>query len=146
MVYGTYIPYDQSKISHSTLKRIGSIIFASMIFLIEEIRNVFLFYKECQLIKSIRKKSDHFANLSVGEKNAVREFYNAKLCQLDRAQKLICRESSIQVVLQLTLIVYQVNFQKITIHQLFSSPRLSSLKYLVRAVPCNNVSIQYSRS
>ena len=84
--------------------------FASFIFLIEEVQNVFLFYKDCKLIQSLRKKYDRFENMSVDEKNAVRDFYDAKICQLDRAQKLICRESSIQVVLQLTLIVYQANF------------------------------------
>ena len=109
MVYGTEIRYDQSKKSFSTLKRIASIVFASFIFLIEEVQSVILFYKNCQLIKSLRKKYDRFGNLSVDEKNTVLEFYDAKIRQLDRAQKLICRESSIQVVLQLTLIVYQEN-------------------------------------
>ena len=88
-----------------------SILFASFIFLIEEVQNIFLFYKDCKLILSLRKKHDRFSNLSVAEKKAVRVYFNAKVRQLDRAQKLICRESSIQVVLQLTLIVYQANFQ-----------------------------------
>ena len=94
------------------LKRIMSIVFASFIFLAEEVQNVFLFYKDCRIIQCLRKKHDRFSYLSLGEKNAVRVFFNAKVCQLDRAQKLICRESSIQVVLQLTLIVFQANLNK----------------------------------
>ena len=89
-----------------------SIVFASFIFLTEEIQNVFLFYKDCRHIQCLRKKQNLFSNLSLSEKNAVREFFNAKVCQLERAQKLICRESSIQVVLQLTLILYQANLKK----------------------------------
>ena len=88
-----------------------SIIFASFIFLIEEVQNVFFFYKDCKLIQSLRKKHDRFSDLSIDEKNEVQDYFNARVRQLDRAQKLICRESSIQVVLQLTLIVYQANFQ-----------------------------------
>ena len=89
-----------------------SILFASFIFLLEEVRNVFLFYKECKLIQSLRKKHDRFLNLSLDEKNAVRDYFNARIRQLDGAQKLICRESSIQVVLQLTLILYQAIYQE----------------------------------
>ena len=88
-----------------------SILFASFLFLIEEVQNIFLFYKDCKLIQAHRKKHDRFSNMSVEEKKDVRDYFNAKVRQLDRAQKLICRESSIQVVLQLTLIVYQANFQ-----------------------------------
>ena len=115
-MYGTDIQYDWSEKLISSkyftaLKRIISIIFASFIFLVEEIQNVFLFYKDCKLIQTLRKKYDRFSKLSIDEKNAVRVYFNAKVRQLDRAQKLICRESSIQVVLQLTLIVYQANFQ-----------------------------------
>ena len=39
-----------------------------------------------------------------------KNFYNAKIRQLDKAQKLICREATIQVVLQLSLMLYQENF------------------------------------
>ena len=92
------------------LQRILSIVFASLIFLIEEIKNVFRYYKECRVIQSLRKKHDRFQNLSSEEKEDVRLYFNAKICQLDGAQKLICRESSIQVILQLTLIAYQENF------------------------------------
>ena len=89
-----------------------SILFASFIFLLEEIQNVFIFYKECKLIQSLRRKHDRFLNLSLDEKNAVRYYFNARIQQLDGAQRLICRESSIQVVLQLTLILYQAIYQE----------------------------------
>ena len=49
-------------------------------------------------------------DLSLDQKNAVGTFFNVKVRRLDEAQKLICRESSIQVVLQFTLIFYQANF------------------------------------
>ena len=118
MVYGTEIHFERcgkfvSEKSFSVQEKITSIILASFLFLIEEVQNVFLFYKDCEVIQSLRKKYDRFENLSIDEKNKVQDFYNAKIRQVDRAQKLICRESSIQVVLQLTLIVYQANFQEI---------------------------------
>ena len=80
-------------------------------FLIEEVQNVFSFYKECRFIQSLRKKHDNYKKLSSNDKKEVRLFFDAKIRQLDGVQKLICRESSIQVVLQLTLISYQENFQ-----------------------------------
>ena len=89
-----------------------SVLFASFIFLIEEVKNVYLFYKECKLIRALRKKHDRFFTLSLDEKKAVRDFFNARIRQLDGAQRLICRESSIQVVLQLTLILYQAHYQE----------------------------------
>ena len=92
-----------------------SIIFASFVFLIEEVQNVFLMYKESKLILSLREKNDRFLTLSLDEKNAVRDYFNARIRQLDGAQRLICRESSIQVVLQLTLILYQANCQEISV-------------------------------
>ena len=101
-----------SKKSFRALKRIVSILLASFIFLIEEVQNVFLFYKDCKLIHSLRKKHERFCDLSLDEKNSVRAFFNVKVRQLDKAQKLICRESSIQVVLQLALILYQANYQE----------------------------------
>ena len=76
-------------------------------FLIEEVQNVFRFYKHCEKIQSLRKKHEKFAELSVDEKNEVKTFFNAKTQKMDRAQKIMCRETSIQVVLQLTLILYQ---------------------------------------
>ena len=89
-----------------------SILFASFVFLIEEVQNVFLMYKESKLILSLREKNDRFLTLSLDEKNAVRDYFNARIRQLDGAQRIICRESSIQVVLQLTLILYQANYQE----------------------------------
>ena len=69
-------------------------------------------YKESKLILSLREKNDRFLTLSLDEKNAVRDYFNARIRQLDGAQRIICRESSIQVVLQLTLILYQANYQE----------------------------------
>ena len=92
------------------IEKILSIVFASIIFLTEEIQNVFRYYKECRIIQFLRKKHDRFEKLSSDEREEVRLYFNAKICQLDGAQKLICRESSIQIVLQLTLIAYQENF------------------------------------
>ena len=89
-----------------------SVLFASFIFLIEEVKNVYLFYKGGKAIQALRKKHDQFLTLSLDEKKEVRDFYNARIRQLDGAQRLICRESSIQVVLQLTLILYQANYQE----------------------------------
>ena len=89
-----------------------SILFASLILLIEELKNILLFYKESKLNRSLRQKHGRFLNLSFDEKNAVRDFFNARIRQLDGAQRVICRESSIQVVLQLTLILYQANHQE----------------------------------
>ena len=114
-VYGDEIRYEWSQKlgsnkSLSVLKRIMSILFSSFIFLIEEVQNVFIFYKDCKLIQSLRKEHDRFMNLSLHQKTAVRTFFNVKVRRLDDAQKLICRESSIQVVLQFTLILYQANF------------------------------------
>ena len=115
MVYGANIRYEWSENFGSNkllsvLKRVMSILFSNLLFMIEEVQNVFLFYKNCKLIQTLRKQKDRFCNLSLQEKNAVRAFFNDKVRQLDKAQKLICRESSIQVVLQFTLIVYQANF------------------------------------
>lgn len=87
--------------------RISAIIFSPLMFLIEEVQNVFRFYKHCEKIKSLRKKHEKFGELSVDEKNEVKTFFNAKTQKMDRAQKIMCRETSIQVVLQLTLILYQ---------------------------------------
>ena len=89
-----------------------SVLFASFIFLIEEVKNVYLFYKGGKVIQALRKKHDRFVTLSLDEKKAVRDFFNSRIRQLDGAQRLICRESSIQVVLQLTLILYQANYQE----------------------------------
>ena len=95
-----------------------TIVFASLLLLIEEVQNVFIHYKECKLIQSLSKKRESYEKLSPEEKKEVRLFYEAKVRQLDGAQKLICRESSIQVALQLTLILYQEIFKEyLTLNQ-----------------------------
>ena len=55
----------------------------------------------------LSKKQNVYNDLSSEEKEKVKKFYNAKIRQLDKSQKLICREASVQVVLQLTLLLYQ---------------------------------------
>ena len=100
-----------SKRSFSRIARILAIVFSPFMFMIEELQNVFRFYKHCEKIQSLRKKHEKFGELCLDEKNQVKTFFNAKAKGLDRAQKIMCREASIQVVLQLTLILYQANFQ-----------------------------------
>ena len=95
------------------LKKILSVLFASFIFLIEEFQDVFRFYKDSKSIQSLRAKYDRYKDLSLEEKNEVQFFYNSKIRSLDKSQKLISRESSIQVVLQLTLVSYQAYFRNI---------------------------------
>ena len=53
-----------------------SVLFASFIFLIEEVKNVYLFYKGGKAIQALRKKHDQFLTLSLDEKKEVRDFYN----------------------------------------------------------------------
>ena len=77
--------------------------------MVEEIEHIYHYYKNCNKIQRLSERTKRFSDLSTLEKTEVRCFYDAKIRQLDGAQKLICRESSIQVVLQLTLIVYQAN-------------------------------------
>ena len=77
--------------------------------MVEEIKHIYHYYKNCNKIQRLSERKERFSDLSTLEKTEVRCFYDAKMRQLDGAQKLICRESSIQVVLQLTLIVYQAN-------------------------------------
>ena len=79
--------------------------------MIEEVQNIFRFYKHSEKIQSLKNKNEKFGDLCLDQKNDVKTFFNAKVRKLDRAQKIMCRESSIQVVLQLTLILYQVNYQ-----------------------------------
>ena len=88
-------------------------LFASFIFLIEEVQDVFRFYKDSKSIESLRANHDRFDDLSLEEKNEVQFFYNAKMRSLDKSKKLISRESSIQVVLQLTLVSYQAYFRNV---------------------------------
>ena len=119
-LYGSGIRYDKSRIHRlgnvlNRLKNIISIIAASVIFLVEEMLNVFIFYKECKKIHQIAKKQSIFKNLSLEDKKRVENFYNVKIEELDKAQKLLCRESSIQVALQLTLILYQEILVKLSL-------------------------------
>ena len=111
-LYGTGIRYDRSKKGRLgnflyCFKKIISIIFASVIFLVEEMQNVFLYYKECSKVQLLAKKQNIFKHLHLEERKQVKKFYNAKIQSLNKAQKLICREATIQVALQLTLILYQ---------------------------------------
>ena len=119
-LYGSGIRYDKSRIHRlgnvlNRLKNIISIIAASVIFLVEEMLNVFIFYKECKKIHQIAKKQNIFKNLSLEDKKRVENFYNVEIEELDKAQKLLCRESSIQVALQFTLILYQEILVKLTL-------------------------------
>ncbi len=68
--------------------------------------------KEARLFRLLEKNMITFLLYPLMKKKEVRDFYNARIRQLDGAQRLICRESSIQVVLQLTLILYQANYQE----------------------------------
>ena len=79
--------------------------------MIEEVQDVFRYYKDSKSIQLLRMKHDRYNDLSLDGKKKVRVFYDVKIKSLDKAQKLISRESSIQVALQLTLISYQENFQ-----------------------------------
>ena len=110
-MYGSGIYYDRSK-SCLSLKKVLSIIFASVLFLVEEIQNVFLFYKKCRKIRFLTQKQNIFKDLSSEEKGQVKHFYDAKIQELDKAQKLACREATIQVAFQLTLILYQEILRK----------------------------------
>ena len=58
-------------------------------------------------MRVLSEKQNVYNDLSSEEKTKVKKFYNAKIQQLDKCQKLICREASVQVVLQLTLLLYQ---------------------------------------
>lgn len=58
-------------------------------------------------MRLLSKQYYDYNALSSEEKEQVKKFYNVKIRQLDKSQKLICREASIQVVLQLTLLLYQ---------------------------------------
>ena len=63
--------------------------------------------------KEIQKLSDEqgeFRKLSPQEQGLVKEYFQAKKNQLECAQKIIARESSIQLIFQNVLIVYQELF------------------------------------
>ena len=96
----------------SVIKKGISIVLASLILIVEEIKHIYHYYKNCNKIQRLSERKERFSDLSTLEKTEVRCFYDAKIRQLDGAQRLICRESSIQVVLQLTLIVYQANLDQ----------------------------------
>ena len=93
----------------SVIKKGISIVLASLILMVEEIKHIYHYYKNCNKIQRLSERKERFSDLSTLEKTEVRCFYDAKIRQLDGAQRLICRESSIQVVLQLILILYQAN-------------------------------------
>ena len=99
---------------NNLIKKGISIVLASLILMIEEIKHIYHFYQNCNKIQRLSERKKRFSDLSGQEKTKVRCFYDAKMRQLDGAQKLICRESSIQLVLQLTLILYQKNLSKMT--------------------------------
>ena len=89
------------------LKKFFSIIFAGVLFFVEEVQNVFIFYRESKKMRLLSKQKKDYKDLSSEEKEKVKKFYDAKIRQLDKSQKLICREATVQVVLQLTLLLYQ---------------------------------------
>ena len=74
----------------------------------EEIYFTMNFFRKSQKIQRLAQKRIRFEDLVSKEQQVVYEYFESKKKQLDRSQKLICRESSIQFVLQNTLIVYQV--------------------------------------
>ena len=111
-LYGSGISYDRSKTSNLrksffVLKKFFSVIFASFLFFIEEVQSAFIFYRKSKTLRLLSEKQKCYNHLSPEEKEKVKKFYNAKIRQLDKSQKLICREASVQVVLQLTLLIYQ---------------------------------------
>ena len=134
-LYGTGLRYERSKIGRlgifvNRLKKVASILFASLIYLIEEIQNVFFFYKKSKKIGILAEKQNIFENLSSEQKEEVKKFYNAKIEELDKAQKLLCRETTIQVALQLTLILYQEILIKLSfLRKVFIKNKISNFLY-----------------
>ena len=111
-LYGSGISYDRSKTSYLVkifmfLKKFFAVIFASFLFFIEEVQSVFIFYRKSKTMRLLSDQQKDYNHLSSEEKEKVKNFYNAKIRQLDKSQKLLCREASVQVVLQLTLLIYQ---------------------------------------
>ena len=82
--------------------------FSPLIVVSEEIYFTMNFFRKSQKIQRLAQKRIRFEDLDSKEQRGVYEYFESKRKQLDRSQKLICRESSIQFVLQNTLIVYQV--------------------------------------
>ena len=58
-------------------------------------------------MRMLSKQQKYYNDLSLEERKEVKNFFDSKIRQLDKSQKIICREASIQVVLQLTLLLYQ---------------------------------------
>ena len=58
-------------------------------------------------MRLLSTEKKNYNELSLEEKEEVKKFYDAKMRQLDKSQRIICREASIQAVLQLTLLLYQ---------------------------------------
>ena len=82
--------------------------------MLEEIYVVYDFYLRGKDMQKLSKKSNLYKDLTPEEKGVVKAYFAAKRNQLAGAQKIICRESSIQLVLQNTLIVYQAFLNKNT--------------------------------
>ena len=91
-------------------RRIITILFAHILIFIEELSYIYEFFKRSEKVQDLARAGKIFKDLSDSEKSEVENYYTAKKRQLDRAQKVICRESSIQLVLQNSLIVYQERF------------------------------------
>ena len=89
-------------------RKFFTILFAHILIFIEEVFFIYEFFKQTTKLQKLDQKK--FEDLSDKEKIEVEKYFEAKKKQLDRAQKVICRESSIQVVLQNALIVYQERF------------------------------------
>ena len=73
----------------------------------EEVQNVIIFNQKSKTMRLLSEQQKDYNDLSSEEKEEVKKFYDAKIRQLNKSQKLICREATIQVVLQLTLLLYQ---------------------------------------
>ena len=109
-----------------------SIIFASFLFFIEEVQSAFIFYRKSKTMRLLSEKQNVYNDLSSEEKTKVKKFYDAKIRQLDKCQKLICREASVQVVLQLTLLLYQEILIIIPNHKALFIFRIYGLKFINR--------------
>ena len=84
------------------------VLLAPLILPIEEVFFIREFFKKSRKVLEISKMSNQFKALCNKDKIEVLKYYKIKKRELQRSQKLICRESSIQLVLQNVLIAYQV--------------------------------------
>ena len=91
-------------------RKIITILFAHILIFIEELYFIYDFFKRSEKVQDLARAGKFFKDLSDSERDEVESYYTAKMRRLDRAQKVICRESSIQLVLQNSLIVYQGKF------------------------------------